>query len=43
MVDELGEPKDELRKWITFQTVTKLKNYITSTQTLGLVPVLVHF
>ena len=32
MVDELGDSKDELRKWSTFQTVTKLKNYITSTQ-----------
>jgi hypothetical protein len=32
MVDELGESKDELRKWSTFQTITKLKNYITSTQ-----------
>ena len=32
MVDELGESKDELRKWSTFQAVTKLKNYITSTQ-----------
>jgi hypothetical protein len=30
-VDELGESKDELRKWSTFQTVTKFKNYITST------------
>ena len=28
----MGESKDELRRWSTFQTVTKLKNYITSTQ-----------
>ena len=32
MVDELGESKDELRRWSTFQTVTKLKNYTTCTQ-----------
>ena len=32
IVDELGESKDELRKLSTFQTVTKLNNYIMSTQ-----------
>jgi hypothetical protein len=32
MVEELGESKDDLRKWMTFQTVTKLKNYSTCTQ-----------
>ena len=32
MVDELPEEKDELRRWSTFQSVTKLKNYTTCTQ-----------
>ena len=32
MVDELGEDKDDLRKWSSFQCVTKLKNWSTSTQ-----------
>ena len=32
MVDELLEEKDELRRFSTFQAVTKLKNYTTSTQ-----------
>ena len=30
--DELLEEKDELRRWSTFQSVTKLKNYTTCTQ-----------
>ena len=32
MVDEREEDKDELRKWSSFQCVTKLKNYSNSTQ-----------
>ena len=32
MVEELGETTDEVRRWMTFQTLTKLKNYSTCTQ-----------
>jgi hypothetical protein len=32
MVDKLGETTDDMRRWMTFQTVTKLKNYSTCTQ-----------
>jgi hypothetical protein len=32
MVDEFGETTDDLRRWMTFQTVTKLKNYSMCTQ-----------
>ena len=32
MVEELGESQDEVRRWTSFQTLSKLKNYSTCTQ-----------
>jgi hypothetical protein len=32
MIDEIGESMDNRLRWMTFQTMTKLKNYSTCTQ-----------